>query len=278
MKIRTPVDWAGYLNDFHETRPGALEDVFSRASAGGHNPYRWLSRIVSARARTILDLSCGSGRMGRELDADGRTVIGVDGSLPELRLAFERGAEQDAADGFPETSIGRQGSWVCGSPVQLPLASESIDVVVSFMSFKTVRPLPLLMQEVTRVLRPGGMFAVLAPSKRPFPMRDIKVMTRVFGALRTPPRFPRRRQDADEPVSLSKLAAGAGLRRLESKRELYHYPIYEREDAERFLRALYLPKTAQKRVDVAIDYLEKQAAKGGSIAMPIPMRRFAAVK
>ncbi|MGJ3508754.1 class I SAM-dependent methyltransferase [Enemella sp. A6] len=275
---RGPIDWSGYLAQFHESRPGILEDVFSRATSGGATPYRWLTRVVSARAKVVLDLSCGSGRLGRELDADDRTIIGVDRSMSELRVAFERGAEADAADGFAETSIGRQGSWVCGSPLKLPLASESVDVVVSVMSFSIVRPLPVLMSEVSRVLRPGGMLAVLAPTNRPMAMRDLKMMARMYGHLRGKPRLPKRSQDTDRRYSLTKLVTDAGLRKLESKRELYRYPVYERRDAERFVHSLYLPKVKSHRVEATIDWLDKQAAKSGSVELPMPMRRFAAVK
>ncbi|NLT30922.1 MAG: class I SAM-dependent methyltransferase [Propionibacterium sp.] len=276
---RGPIDWAGYLAQFHESRPGILEDVFSRATAGGATPYRWLTRVVSNRAKTVLDLSCGSGRLGRELDtSDERTIVGVDSSMPELRVALERGAAADAADGFPETSIGRQGSWVCGSPLKLPLADESVDVVVSVMSFSIVRPLPVLMAEVARVLRPGGMFAVLAPTNRPMALRDLKVMARMYAHLRGKPRLPKRSQDADRRYSLTKLVTDAGLRKLESKRELYRYPVYERQDAERFVHSLYLPKVRPERIEATIDWLDKQAAKTGSVELPMPMRRFAAVK
>src|SRR5699024_7037756 len=116
---------------------------------------------------------------------------------------------------------------------KLPFASESMDVVVTLMGFRTIRPLPMLMKEVTRVLRPGGMLAILAPVPRVMPVHDMRVMGQLLVTLRGRPRFPKRGLDAEEPASLTKLTEAAGLRKLESKRELYRYPIYERLDAER---------------------------------------------
>ncbi|MFZ2261610.1 MAG: class I SAM-dependent methyltransferase, partial [Luteococcus japonicus] len=71
-------DWSGYLTDFHTRRPGIADAVLSRCTSGNHTPYRWLARGVSQTATRVLDVRCGAGAMGRELAAEGRTVIGLD--------------------------------------------------------------------------------------------------------------------------------------------------------------------------------------------------------
>ena len=70
---------------------GVAEAVLSRALAGDHSPYRWLARAVSADAKVVVDLACGSGPMSRELAQPGRTVIGLDLSEHELALAAGAG-------------------------------------------------------------------------------------------------------------------------------------------------------------------------------------------
>jgi len=85
-------EWAEYLAEFHDQRPGAVEAVLSQAAAAGDTtPYRWLARAIPPRVRTVLDLACGSGAVSRELAAPDRTLIGIDLSQAELAL----GAGQD---------------------------------------------------------------------------------------------------------------------------------------------------------------------------------------
>src|SRR6478752_7050747 len=85
------IDWRQYLAGFHRDRAGVIEAVLSRSVGGDHTPYRWLARAVGGGAATVLDVACGSGPMSRELSREGRTVIGLDMSAAELRLAAERG-------------------------------------------------------------------------------------------------------------------------------------------------------------------------------------------
>ena len=97
------IDWPRYLADFHRDRAGVVEAVLSRSVGGDHTPYRWLARAVGGGARTVLDLACGSGPVSRELTGDGRTVIGLDLSSAELRLAAERAS---AASTIPWLVLG----------------------------------------------------------------------------------------------------------------------------------------------------------------------------
>ena len=145
------VNWRKYLAEFHRDRAGIAEAVLSRALAGDHSPYRWLARAVSATATIVVDLACGSGPMSRELARPGRTVIGLDLSEHELALAAKRGP----------------GPWVRADALQLPFRDESIDVVTSSMGLVVVQPLTRVIEEVARVLRPGGVLAAIAPAIRP---------------------------------------------------------------------------------------------------------------
>jgi SAM-dependent methyltransferase len=253
-----PLDWQAYLADFHRKRAGVTEAVLSRARAGDHSPYRWLARAVSADARTVVDVACGSGPMSRELAQPGRTVVGLDLSADELMLAAGRGP----------------GPWVRGDALRLPFRAGSVDVVTSSLGLVVVQPLDALLTEVTRVLRPGGVLAAIAPTFRPLGLRDLHTLGQINRRLRAKPSFP-------GPVELAgfhRTLDAVGLTRVEDKRERYYFSVRSREDAELLLSGLYLPDTRHSRVEAAVEYLEDRLQRDESVEVAIPMRRVVAIK
>lgn len=253
-----PLDWKSYLADFHRTRAGVTEAVLSRTTAGDHSPYRWLGRAVAADARTIVDVACGSGPMSRVLAQPGRTVVGIDLSAEEIALA---------ASGGP-------GPWVRGDALRLPFRDGSVDVVTSSLGLVVVQPLETVLSEITRVLRPGGVLAAIAPTFRPLGLRDLQTLGQINRRLRAKPSFP-------GPVELAgfhKTLAAVGLTRVEDKRERYHFTVRSREDAELLLSGLYLPETRHSRIEAAVEYLEDRLQRQQSVQIAIPMRRVVAIK
>lgn len=258
MTEQEPLDWKRFVADFHATRTGVAEAVLSRALAGDHTPYRWLARAVSADARTVVDLASGSGAVSRELAQPGRTVVGIDLSADELALAAERGP----------------GPWVRGDALRLPFRDGSVDVVTSSMGLVVVTPLHELLAEVTRVLRPGGVLAAIAPALRPLRPTDLRVLTRIGGRLRATPQFP----GPVEVAGFKRTLTDAGLTRVEDKRERYHFTVRSREDAALMLSSLYLPGTRRSRVEAAVEYLEDRLRRRELVEVAIPMRRVVAIK
>jgi SAM-dependent methyltransferase len=256
--VSPEVDWPKYLAEFHRDRAGIAEAVLSRALAGDHSPYRWLARAVSATATIVLDLACGSGAMSRELAQPGRTVIGLDVSEYELALAAERGP----------------GPWVRADALQLPFRDESIDVVTSSMGLVVVQPMTRVIEEVARVLRPGGVLAAIAPAIRPLGPSDLRVLTRINGYLRTKPQFP----GPVELAGFARILTVHGMRAVEDARERYRFSIRSRADAELVMSALYLPNTRWSRVERAIEYLEDSVKRREVVDVAIPMRRLVAIK
>jgi SAM-dependent methyltransferase len=251
-------NWRQYLAKFHAERPGVIEAVLSRSLAGDHSPYRWLARAVSAGSQSVLDLACGSGPMSRELSQPGRMVVGVDLSAEELALAAARGP----------------GPWVRADGLALPFADESIDAVTSSIGLVVVQPLEKVIAEISRVLRPGGVLAAIAPALRPLLARDLRILSRINTRLRTSPQFP-------GPVELTGFARtllAHGLRRVEDARERYCFTVASRDDAELMLSALYLPQTRRSRVEAATELLEDRIARRGPVEVAIPMRRLVAIK
>src|SRR5215204_2690521 len=243
------LDWRAYLSEFHADRTGIIEAVLSQAMAGDHSPYRWLARAVSESATTVVDLACGSGAMSRELARPGRTVVGLDISEHELALAAGRGP----------------GPWVRGDGLRLPFRDSSVDAVTSSIGLVVMQPLTTVIEEVARVLRPGGVLAGIAPAIRPLGPRDVQVLTRINARLRTKPQFP-------GPVELT------GMTTVEDARERYRFSIRTQSDAELVMSALYLPQTRWSRVERAIEYLEDRLEKREVVEVAIPMRRIVAIK
>lgn len=256
--FRVPPElWADYLDGFHAEKPGVAESVISRSMAGFQNPYSWLSRAVSSSALNVLDVTCGSGAMSRELEAPERMVIGLDISSAEIQQAARRS----------------EGPFVQGDVLALPFIDEAFDAVTCSMGLAVVRPVDQMIAEVSRVLKTGGIFAALMPAERPLRVADVPIASKLALILRSLPRFPGALELTVDPI-----LSDHGLRRVENARALYHYPVRTLADAEIMVSALYLPKTRDSRFTAAVEYLAAKAEKDGVVQIPIPMRRIIAIK
>ncbi|MCA2230371.1 class I SAM-dependent methyltransferase [Nonomuraea aurantiaca] len=90
---------------------------------------------------TCLDLGCGTGRYLDAIRSTGRTVVGLDRSGDQLRLARRR-------DPAP---------LLQGDGTALPFASGVFGTVTAFWVSTDIGDFPGLLREVARVLRPGGL-------------------------------------------------------------------------------------------------------------------------
>ena len=118
-----------------------------------------LARCVPESAVVVLDLCTGNGSSLPGLRRPGRTVIGLDVSLGMLEAASEH------------RTIGWGPRLVCGDAFRLPLRDSSVDAITIAFGIRNLRPRPQALAEVARVLRPGGILAILeatAPSRGPF--------------------------------------------------------------------------------------------------------------
>lgn len=96
------------------------------------------------RGASVLEVGCGTGLILNRLRSAGcRSAVGVDISRGMLSVAQERGH-----------------LVVQGSALALPFADESFDVVVCFKVLAHIRGVGEAIQEMTRVLKPGGYLAM----------------------------------------------------------------------------------------------------------------------
>ena len=117
-------------------------------------------RMVPAEARAVLDLCTGSGVSLPGLRRPGRLVLGVDVSLGMLAVAALR-----------QNPLGWAPRLVCADGFRLPIGDGALDAVTIAFGIRNLRPLDEALQELHRVLRPGGTLVVLeaaAPAPGPF--------------------------------------------------------------------------------------------------------------
>jgi len=121
------------------------------------------SRFALERGDKLLDLGCGEGRhaitacLNAEVD-----VIGLDLSLEDLGTASSRYQDfRDAADSS------RSLSFLCGSGLELPFADATFDKVICSEVLEHIPDYQRVLDEIQRVLKPGGQLAVSVPRYGP---------------------------------------------------------------------------------------------------------------
>jgi len=112
-----------------------------------HTAKHALARMPVESGDVILDLGCGSGYAGRALreTKDAGRVYGLDGA-PEMA--------QNARSYTDDPNVG----YVVGDFDALPFADDSVDHVWSMEAFYYARDPVNTLEEVARILRPGGTF------------------------------------------------------------------------------------------------------------------------
>jgi ubiquinone/menaquinone biosynthesis C-methylase UbiE len=136
-----------------------LYDSVSRLAAlsvGGETKFRQLAleAVQITPDMHILDLCCGSGQATQFLVARSASVVGLDASP----LAIERATQNVPA-----------AKYVQGWAEAMPFENEQFDLVHTSVALHEMRPVQLwrILQEVHRVLKPGGTFTFVdfhAPS------------------------------------------------------------------------------------------------------------------
>ncbi len=97
----------------------------------------------------ILEVGCGGGLICEEMARRGATMTGVDPSEQALQAAREHAARGDLADHITYTH---------GYAESLPCETGQFQAVVCLDVLEHVKDLRLTIQEIARVLAPGGVF------------------------------------------------------------------------------------------------------------------------
>jgi len=133
------------------------EGIFATRPWGSYPPeelVRFMARhfrsVADRSAVRVLEIGCGPGPNIWYLAREGFAVAGIDGSPTAVRQAGAR----LAAEGLPDADI-RVGDFS-----GLPWTDESFDVVIDIAALyaNSVKTIVASLDEVRRVLKPGGYF------------------------------------------------------------------------------------------------------------------------
>jgi demethylmenaquinone methyltransferase/2-methoxy-6-polyprenyl-1,4-benzoquinol methylase len=111
-----------------------------------------LRDVLARPAARVLDICCGTGDLVRALQRDGATVMGSDFCHPMLVAA--------------QAKVG--GGMLFEADAQrLPLADATLDLITVAFGFRNLANYDAGLREMRRVLRPGGVAAILEFSQPP---------------------------------------------------------------------------------------------------------------
>lgn len=145
-------DTESWLVDWHARYPGATSRFCARAQPSS---YEWLAARTGPGDH-VLDLACGDGFLLELLRARGvARAVGLDLSEAELSAARAR--------------LGDGVELVAGRAQALPFVDGSFDRVTSHMALMLMLPIEPVVDEIHRVLRPGGRLVAIIGTTRPSP-------------------------------------------------------------------------------------------------------------
>jgi demethylmenaquinone methyltransferase/2-methoxy-6-polyprenyl-1,4-benzoquinol methylase len=124
---------------------------------------RRTQEILRRPEARVLDICCGTGDLVLALAKQGRPVLGSDFCHPMLVAAHEKIARRHAPAVLFESDA-----------LALPLRDASLDLLTVAFGFRNLANYESGLAEMRRVLRPGGMAAILEFSQPP---------NALFGAL-----------------------------------------------------------------------------------------------
>lgn len=124
-------------------------DLITRVLSYGMDA-RWKRRLVALadvrQGEVALDLASGTGDVARLVAARGAHAIGLDLTLRMIEIARDK----PAPGGAPALR------WLVGDMGALPLPPATVSLVTTSYGLRNVPDLDIAIDEIVRVLRPGG--------------------------------------------------------------------------------------------------------------------------
>ena len=137
-------------------------DLITRVLSYGQDA-RWKATLVSmAEVRAgerALDLACGTGDIAFAVAARGARAVGLDITHRMLQLAHLRqgyGGQAHLRADSAKASSSQAIPFITGDMTSLPFRSAAFDLVTTGYGLRNVPDLDAAIDEIARVLRPGG--------------------------------------------------------------------------------------------------------------------------
>lgn len=158
----------------------------------------WFDRFIDWQGKHVLDLGCAGGFMSEALDARGAKVTGLDPSVEAIRAARAH-AEANSLKIAYDVGVGES----------LPYHAASFDAVVCVDVLEHVSDLGKVVQEIARVLAPGGTFLYDTINRNP--LARFATITIAEDVLRILPKGTHDPEMFVKPSELARLLEAAGL-------------------------------------------------------------------
>jgi demethylmenaquinone methyltransferase/2-methoxy-6-polyprenyl-1,4-benzoquinol methylase len=128
------------------TRYDLMNDLMSM---GVHRFWKWhfYIEVNKAKGHTFMDLAGGTGDIAAALIDNHREILLVDPSEKMIQVAEKR--------------LGSACQYIIAAAENLPFEDKSVDVLTISFGIRNVTNIEQSLREITRVLKPGGLFYCL---------------------------------------------------------------------------------------------------------------------
>lgn len=122
----------------------------------GEHIVRYEAVLPIVQNKVVLDIACGSGYGTQTIAQTAKKVYGVDVDQDAIAYAQANYAQANT-------------EFILGSAIDIPLADNSVDVVVSFETLEHIDDYRKFMAEIKRVLKNDGLLVLSTPNDKEFP-------------------------------------------------------------------------------------------------------------
>ena len=186
-RIATPEGKRRYVRALFATIADRYDFITVALSYGQDR--RWKRRVVSIAAPQpsthALDLATGTGDLAFACAARGAHVVGLDVTHRMIQLAIQKREPKEPREPSEPSEPGEP-RFVVGDMQALPFPSASFDLVTTGYGLRNVPDLTAAIEEIRRVLKPGGQIVSLdfnRPSNRFVRAAYLAYLALVGGAL-----------------------------------------------------------------------------------------------